>query len=72
MYPECIPNVSEMYSRYIPDSSKIPHISRIHSRFIPNDRLIRNSTVYPAYIQDSKAGRYFSIIIKVFFFMVVL
>jgi hypothetical protein len=45
-----------MYPGYIPDLSNIPNLSRIYPGFIRDDRLIQDSSVYPEYIQDSKAG----------------
>jgi hypothetical protein len=34
----CIPDISQMYPRYIPDLSNISDLSRIYPGFIPDDR----------------------------------
>jgi hypothetical protein len=65
MNPGCIPDISQINSGYIPDLSNIPDLSRIYPGFIPNDRCIRDSSVYPAYIPDSKAGGYQLVILFV-------
>jgi hypothetical protein len=56
MYLGYIRDISQMYPGYIPDLFNVPDLSRIYPGFIPDDRLIQDSSVYPAYIWDSKAG----------------
>jgi hypothetical protein len=51
-----IPDISQMYPGYILDLSNIPDLSRIYPGFIPDDGGIQDSSVYPAYNRDSKAG----------------
>jgi hypothetical protein len=53
-----IRDVYGMYPRCIPNSSNIPDLSRIYPGFILDDRFMRDSSAYPAYISDSKAGGY--------------
>jgi hypothetical protein len=50
IYPRCIPDIG------IADLSNIPNLSRIYPGFILDNRFIPDSSVYPAYIWDSKAG----------------
>jgi hypothetical protein len=58
MYQEYILDLFQIYPRFIPNLSNISNLSRTHPKFILDNRLIRDSSVHPAHIWDSKAWGY--------------